>query len=127
MAQITQDMVQKFIDSVEANHGTYSPESTAKAVRNLDKLPLTEKDIARLSSIDNGDIAEVISRKTEQRYEDVQKALEDFCEVNDNDVTVDDFAEWVGSDKDDVHKIMDKAHVYARLSTPKRPETVSHW
>lgn len=127
MAQITQDKVQSFISTVETKHDSFTEESMAKVIKTLDKLPLTDADVERLSAVDNEQLYAVVSGKRTQKYEDVQKALEDFCETNEGDVTVDDFAQWIGGDSSDVHALMDKAHVYTRLATKGRPETVAHW
>lgn len=128
MAGMSKDKVQKFLDIVAKQYETFGAEKKIKAINTLEQIPVTWENFLVISDIEDVDLTPAMDNKEQQRYADTQSALEDFVSQHEGqDVNLDDFAQWLGADNTDMHKLMDKAHVYKRLGIKGRPETVAYW
>lgn len=124
MAIMSKTKINAFVDSILNNRDTFDAEKRVKAKSVLRSIPLDKKDSDKLIDIQDVDFSPIAKEKQEQRFEDVQTALEDAVEQGVE--TLDDFTSWLGMDEEnDPNKIMDFAHAYVRLGKRKNPSSMS--
>lgn len=124
MAIMSKTKINAFVDSILNNRDTFDAEKRVKAKSVLRSIPLDKEDSDKLIDIQDVDFSPIAKEKQEQRFEDVQTALEDAVEQGVE--TLDDFTSWLGMNKEnDPNKIMDFAHAYVRLGKRKNPSSMS--
>ena len=124
MAIMSKTKINAFVDSILNNRDTFDAEKRVKAKSVLRSIPLDKKDSDKLIDIQDVDFSPIAKEKQEQRFEDVQTALEDAVEQGVE--TLDDFPSWLGmNEENDPNKIMDFAHAYVRLGKRKNPSSMS--
>lgn len=124
MATMSKTKINAFVDSILNNRDTFDAEKRVKAKSVLRSIPLDKKDSDKLIDIQDVDFSPIAKEKQEQRFEDVQTALEDAVEQGVE--TLDDFTSWLGmNEENDPNKIMDFAHAYVRLGKRKNPSSMS--
>lgn len=124
MATMSKTKINAFVDSILNNRDTFDAEKRVKAKSVLRSIPLDKKDSDKLIDIQDVDFSPIAKEKQEQRFEDVQTALEDAVEQGVK--TLDDFTSWLGmNEENDPNKIMDFAHAYVRLGKRKNPSSMS--
>lgn len=124
MAIMSKTKINAFVDSILNNRDTFDAEKRVKAKSVLRSIPLDKKDSDKLIDIQDVDFSPIAKEKQEQRFEDVQTALEDAVEQGVE--TLDDFTSWLGmNEENDPNKIMDFAHAYVRLGKRKNPSSMS--
>lgn len=124
MATMSKSKINAFVDSILDNRDTFDAEKRVKAKSVLRSIPLDKKDSDKLIDIQDVDFSPIAKEKQEQRFEDVQTALEDAVEQGVE--TLDDFTSWLGmNEENDPNKIMDFAHAYVRLGKRKNPSSMS--
>lgn len=124
MATMSKSKINAFVDSILNNRDTFDAEKRVKAKSVLRSIPLDKKDSDKLVDIQDVDFSPIAKEKQEQRFEDVQTALEDAVEQGVE--TLDDFTSWLGmNEENDPNKIMDFAHAYVRLGKRKNPSSMS--
>ena len=123
MATMSKTKINAFVDSILNNRDTFDAEKRVKAKSVLRSIPLDKKDSDKLIDIQDVDFSPIAKEKQEQRFEDVQTALEDAVEQGVE--TLDDFTSWLGmNEENDPNKIMDFAHAYVRLGKRKNPSSM---
>ena len=121
---MSKSKINAFVDSILNNRDTFDAEKRVKAKSVLRSIPLDKKDSDKLIDIQDVDFSPIAKEKQEQRFEDVQTALEDAVEQGVE--TLDDFTSWLGmNEENDPNKIMDFAHAYVRLGKRKNPSSMS--
>jgi len=124
MAIMSKTKINAFVDSILNNRDTFDAEKRVKAKSVLRSIPLDKEDSDKLIDIQDVDFSPIAKEKQEQRFEDVQTALEDAVEQGVE--TLDDFTSWLGmNEENDPNKIMDFAHAYVRLGKRKNPSSMS--
>lgn len=124
MTTMSKAKINAFVDSILNNRDTFDAEKRVKAKSVLRSIPLDKKDSDKLIDIQDVDFSPIAQEKQEQRFEDVQTALEDAVEQGVE--TLDDFTSWLGMNEEkDPNKIMDFAHAYVRLGKRKNPSSMS--
>lgn len=124
MAIMSKTKINAFVDSILDNRDTFDAEKRVKAKSVLRSIPLDKKYSDKLIDIQDVDFSPIAKEKQEQRFEDVQTALEDAVEQGVE--TLDDFTSWLGmNEENDPNKIMDFAHAYVRLGKRKNPSSMS--
>lgn len=124
MSTMSKSKINAFVDSILNNRDTFDAEKRVKAKSVLRSIPLDKKDSDKLIDIQDVDFSPIAKEKQEQRFEDVQTALEDAVEQGVE--TLDDFTSWLGmNEENDPNKIMDFAHAYVRLGKRKNPSSMS--
>lgn len=124
MAIMSKTKINAFVDSILDNRDTFDAEKRVKAKSVLRSIPLDKEDSDKLIDIQDVDFSPIAKEKQEQRFEDVQTALEDAVEQGVE--TLDDFTSWLGmNEENDPNKIMDFAHAYVRLGKRKNPSSMS--
>ena len=124
MAIMSKTKINAFVDSILNNRDTFDAEKRVKAKKVLRSIPLDKEDSDKLIDIQDVDFSPIAKEKQEQRFEDVQTALEDAVEQGVE--TLDDFTSWLGmNEENDPNKIMDFAHAYVRLGKRKNPSSMS--
>lgn len=124
MATMSKTKINAFVDSILNNRDTFDAEKRVKAKKVLRSIPLDKEDSDKLIDIQDVDFSPIAKEKQEQRFEDVQTALEDAVEQGVE--TLDDFTSWLGmNEENDPNKIMDFAHAYVRLGKRKNPSSMS--
>ena len=124
MAIMSKTKINAFVDSILDNRETFDAEKRVKAKSVLRSIPLDKEDSDKLIDIQDVDFSPIAKEKQEQRFEDVQTALEDAVEQGVE--TLDDFTSWLGmNEENDPNKIMDFAHAYVRLGKRKNPSSMS--
>lgn len=124
MAIMSKTKINAFVDSILNNRNTFDAEKRVKAKSVLRSIPLDKEDSDKLIDIQDVDFSPIAKEKQEQRFEDVQTALEDAVEQGVE--TLDDFTSWLGmNEENDPNKIMDFAHAYVRLGKRKNPSSMS--
>ena len=124
MATMSKTKINAFVDSILNNRDTFDAEKRVKAKSVLRSIPLDKEDSDKLIDIQDVDFSPIAKEKQEQRFEDVQTALEDAVEQGVE--TLDDFTSWLGmNEENDPNKIMDFAHAYVRLGKRKNPSSMS--
>lgn len=124
MATMSKTKINAFVDSILNDRDTFDAEKRVKAKSVLRSIPLDKQDADKLVAIEDVDFSPIAQEKQEQRFEDVQAALEDA--VDQGVETLDDFTSWLGLEgEDDPNKIMDFAHAYIRLGKRKNPSSMS--
>ena len=121
---MSKSKINAFVDSILNNRDTFDAEKRVKAKSVLRSIPLDKKDSDKLIDIQDVDFSPIAKEKQEQRFEDVQTALEDAVEQGVE--TLDDFTSWLGmNEENDPNKIMDFAHAYVRIGKRKNPSSMS--
>lgn len=124
MTTMSKTKINAFVDSILNNRDTFDAEKRVKAKKVLRSIPLDKEDSDKLIDIQDVDFSPIAKEKQEQRFEDVQTALEDA--VDQGVETLDDFTSWLGMNgENDPNKIMDFAHAYVRLGKRKNPSSMS--
>lgn len=124
MTTMSKTKINAFVDSILNNRDTFDAEKRVKAKKVLRSIPLDKEDSDKLIDIQDVDFSPIAKEKQEQRFEDVQTALEDAVEQGVE--TLDDFTSWLGmNEENDPNKIMDFAHAYVRLGKRKNPSSMS--
>lgn len=124
MTTMSKTKINAFVDSILNNRDTFDAEKRVKAKKVLRSIPLDKEDSDKLIDIQDVDFSPIAKEKQEQRFEDVQTALEDA--VDQGVETLDDFTSWLGMNgENDTNKIMDFAHAYVRLGKRKNPSSMS--
>lgn len=124
MTTMSKTKINAFVDSILNNRDTFDAEKRVKAKKVLRSIPLDKEDSDKLIDIQDVDFSPIAKEKQEQRFEDVQTALEDA--VGQGVETLDDFTSWLGmNEENDPNKIMDFAHAYVRLGKRKNPSSMS--
>lgn len=124
MAIMSKTKINAFVDSILNNRDTFDAEKRVKAKSVLRSIPLDKEDSDKLIDIQDVDFSPIAKEKQEQRFEDVQTALEDAVEQGVE--TLDDFTSWLGmNEENDPNNIMDFAHAYVRLGKRKNPSSMS--
>lgn len=121
---MTKTKIDAFVNSILYNSNTFDAEKRVKAKSVLRSLPLGKSAADDIIALDDIDFSPIAQQKQQQRFEDVQTALEDAVEQGVG--SIDEFSSWLGLQSDEeVNDIMDFAHAYVRLGKRKNPQSMS--
>lgn len=116
--------IDAFVDSILSKRETFEAEKRVKAKGVLHSIPLCKESADKIIALDDIDFSPIAVEKAEERFADVQTALEDSVEQGVE--TFADFASWLGLEgEEDTNKVMDFAHAYVRLGKRKNPQSMS--
>lgn len=116
--------IDAFVNSILNNRETFDAEKRVKAKSVLRSIPLDKESADKIVALDDIDFSPIATEKKEERFADVQTAMEDS--VDQGVETFEDFVSWLGlQEEEDVNKVMDFAHAYVRLGQRKNPKSMS--
>lgn len=123
-ATMSKSKIDAFINSILTNRDTFDAEKRVKAKGVLRSIPLDKEAADKIIALEDVDFSPIAEQKAEERFEDVQTAMEDSVEQGVE--TFEDFASWLGMNgEEDTNKVMDFAHAYVRLGQRKNPKSMS--
>lgn len=123
MATMSKSKIDAFVESVLVNKDDFDAEKRVKAKKVLRTIPLDKKSSDKIINSQDVDFSPIAQEKQQQRFKDVQTALEDA--VDQGVETLDGFSSWLGlGEEKNPNKIMDFAHAYIRLGKRKNPASI---